>query len=514
MSTLDTAGSTGAGSLDQRRWLILGVVGLAQLMIVLDITIMNIALPSAQAALHFNNADRQWVITAYSLSFGSLLLFGGRIGDLFGRKVVFITGLVGFAVASAVGGASVNFAMLVIARACQGGFAALLAPAALSLLTTTFTNPAERNRAFGIYGAIAGGGGLVGLLLGGVLTEYLDWRWCLYVNLLFAVAAGAGAVAWLSRQRPGGTAHLDVPGTLLVSGSMFCLVYGFSNAAIHKWGAVSTWGFLIAGVVLLISFAIWQTRASHPLLPPRVVLDRNRGGAYLGVFMVSAGLFGIFLFLTFYLQTILGYTPVITGLAFLPTVGALMIFAQLSNVVLLPRIGPKPLIGVGLLVAAAGMVWLTGIGVHSDYVTAVLGPMIVVGAGVGMSLPPAFNTGTYGVGPADAGVASATVNVGQQLGGSVGTAVLNTIAISATASFVASHLTPAVATSPTAQAALRASAAVHGYTTGFWWTAGIFAVGGVACGLLLRRGPLTQAGAPGAGAEPAAPRAARSHART
>jgi EmrB/QacA subfamily drug resistance transporter len=512
MSTLDTAGSTGAAGLDQRRWLILGVVGLAQLMIVLDITIMNIALPSAQAALHFNNADRQWVITAYSLSFGSLLLFGGRIGDLFGRKFVFITGLVGFAVASAVGGASVNFAMLVIARACQGAFAALLAPAALSLLTTTFTNPAERNRAFGIYGAIAGGGGLVGLLLGGVLTEYLDWRWCLYVNLLFAVAAGAGAVAWLSRQRPGGTAHLDVPGTLLVSGSMFCLVYGFSNAAIHKWGATSTWGFLIAGVVLLIAFAVWQTRASHPLLPPRIVLDRNRGGAYLGVFMVSAGLFGIFLFLTFYLQTVLRYTPVITGLAFLPTVGALMIFAQLSNVVLLPRIGPKPLISIGLLVAAAGMVWLTGIGVHTSYLTAVLGPMVVVGAGVGMSLPPAFNTGTFGVGPSDAGVASATVNVGQQLGGAVGTAVLNTIAISATASFITSHLTPTVATSPTAQAALRASAAVHGYTTGFWWTAAIFAVGGVICGLLLRRGPLTTAGPPGPAAEPAAPRAA--HART
>jgi EmrB/QacA subfamily drug resistance transporter len=514
MSALDTAGSTGAGGLDQRRWLVLGVVGLAQLMIVLDITIMNIALPSAQAALHFNNADRQWVITAYALAFGSLLLFGGRIGDVFGRKIVFLTGLAGFAVASAVGGASVDFTMLVVARACQGAFAALLAPAALSVLTTTFTDARERNTAFGVYGAIAGGGGLVGLLLGGVLTEYLDWRWCLYVNLLFAVVAAVGAVAWLTRERPSGRAHLDLPGVLLVSGSMFSLVYGFSNAAIHNWGAPSTWGFLIAGVVLLIAFAAWQTRASHPLLPPRIVLDRNRGGAYLGVFMVSAGLFGIFLFLTYYLQTTLRYTPVITGLAFLPTIVALMIFAQLSNVVLLPRIGPKPLIGVGLLVAAAGMVWLTGIGVHTSYVSAVLGPLVVVGAGVGLSLPPSFNTGTFGVGPTDAGVASATVNVGQQLGGSVGTALLNTIATSATASFVASHLTPAVATSPTAQAALRASAAVHGYTTGFWWTAGIFAVGGVICGLLLRRGPLTLAGAPGAGAEPAAPRAARSHART
>ena len=501
MSALDsTAGAEAAARLDRRRWLVLGVVGLAQLMIVLDITIMNIALPSAQVALHFNNADRQWVITAYALSFGSLLLFGGRIGDLFGRKVVFITGLAGFAAASAVGGASVDFTMLVVARACQGAFAALLAPAALSVLTTTFTQARERNRAFGIYGAIAGGGGLVGLLLGGVLTEYLDWRWCLYVNLLFAVVAGAGAVAWLSRGRPAGAVHLDVPGVLAVSGSMFCLVYGFSNAAIHTWGAPSSWGFLIAGVVLLIVFGARQIRAAHPLLPPRVVLDRNRGGAFLGLFMASAGLFGIFLFLTYYLQTILHYTPVITGLAFLPTIGALMIFAQVANVVLLPRIGPKPLIATGLLVAAAGMVWLTGIGVHSSYVTAVLGPMVVVGAGIGLSLPPSFNTGTFGVGASDAGVASATVNVAQQLGGSVGTALLNTIATSAAATFAASHLTPAVATSAAARSALRASAAVHGYTTGFWWTAGIFAAGALISGLLLRRGPLTPARPP---AEPA-----------
>src|SRR6185437_12377261 len=269
MSTVQTAGSAGAPvQPDQRRWLVLGVVGLAQLMIVLDITVMNIALPSAQQALHFTNADRQWVITAYALAFGSLLLFGGRLGDLFGRKVLFLTGLAGFAVASAVGGASVNFEMLITSRACQGVFAAMLAPAALSVLSTTFTDPSERNRAFGVYGAIAGGGGLVGLLLGGVLTEYLDWRWCLYVNLLFAAAAAVGAVAFLSRSRPSGQAHLDLPGVVLVSAAMFCLVYGFANAATYNWGAASTWGYLIAGVVLLIAFALWQTRAAHPLLPP------------------------------------------------------------------------------------------------------------------------------------------------------------------------------------------------------------------------------------------------------
>jgi EmrB/QacA subfamily drug resistance transporter len=474
----------------RRRWLVLGVVGLAQLMIVLDITIMNIALPSAQTALHFTDADRQWVITGYALAFGSLLLFGGRLGDLFGRKVTFLTGLTGFALASAVGGASTSFTMLITARACQGAFAALLAPAALGLLTTTFSEPRERGRAFGVYGAIAGGGGLVGLLLGGVLTEYLDWRWCLYVNLLFAVVAAAGAAVFLPRHGPAGRPHLDIPGVVAVSGSMFCLVYGLANAATHSWVTPSTWGFLVAGVVLLVAFVAWQTRSPNPLLPLRLVLDRNRGGAYLAVLLIGAAQFGIFLFLTYYLQITLGYSPVATGVAFLPTIAMIMLFSQLSNIVLLPRIGPKPLVGVGMLVAAAGMAWLTRIGVHSGYASTVLGPLLVSGAGIGLSFPPSMNTGTFGVAPGDAGVASATLNVGQQLGGSIGTSLLNTIATSAVAGYLTSHLSPATAASPRARAALEAAAAVHGYTTAFWWTAGLFAAGAVVCGTLLRRGPL------------------------
>jgi len=477
---------------DPRRWLILALVGLAQLMIVLDITIMNIALPSAQHALHFSNVDRQWVITAYALAFGSLLLFGGRLGDLLGRRVTFLTGLIGFALASAVGGASVNFTMLITARACQGAFGALLAPAALSLLTTTFGDSQERGKAFGVYGAIAGGGGLVGLLLGGLLTEYLDWRWCLYVNLVFAGVAVVGALLFLPHGRSAHTVHLDIFGVLAVSGSMFCLVYGFSNAASPSWHPPSTWGFLALGVALLAVFAWWQTRAPHPLLPPRVVLDRNRGGAYLTVLIAGAGMFGIFLFLTYYLQTILGYSPVVTGVAFLPTIAMVMLFAQVSNVLLMPRIGPKPLVAVGMLLAAAGMVWLTRIGVHSSYASVIVGPTLVFGAGVGLSLPPAMNTGTFGVAPYDAGVASATLNVGQQLGGSIGTALLNTIATSATASYlVGLHLSPAVLASPAGREAL-AAAAVHGYTTAFWWTAGIFAAGAIVCGSLLRWGPLSR----------------------
>jgi EmrB/QacA subfamily drug resistance transporter len=477
---------------DGRRWLVLAVVGVAQLMIVLDITIMNIALPSAQRALHFSNVDRQWVITAYALTFGSLLLFGGRLGDLFGRKVTLLVGLTGFAVASAVGGASTDFAMLITARACQGMFAALLAPAALGVLTTTFSDPKERGKAFGVYGAIAGGGGLVGLLLGGLLTEYLSWRWCLYVNLVFAVVAAAGAVTLLQHQRRTGPVRLDVLGVVLVSASMFCLVYGFSYAATHNWHTPSTWGFMAAGVVLLAAFVAWQARSASPLLPPRVLADRNRGAADLAILVVGASMFGLFLFLTYYLQTILGYSPVVTGVAFLPAIGMVMIFAQISNIVLMPRIGPKPLVGLGMLIAAAGMAWLTRIGVHSSYASAVLGPLMVSGAGIGLSMPSSMNTGTFGVAPGDAGVAAASLNVGQQLGGSIGTALLNTIATSAAAAYVASHLTRAVVASAGSRAALAAAAAVHGYTTGFWWTAGLFAGGAILCGALLRPGPLAQ----------------------
>ena len=238
--------------------------------------------------------DRQWVVTAYALAFGSLLLLGGKLADLLGRKVTFVAGLIGLAAASAVGGAAVNFAMLVAARACQGAFGALLAPSALSLLAVTFTDPRERGRAFGVYGAVAGAGGAIGLLLGGVLTEYLSWRWCLYVNLIFAGIAAAGAVTLLRRQPAPGKPKLDLPGAALVSGGMFCIVYGFSNAALHSWHAPSTWGFLAAGVILLAGFAWRQTRAAEPLLPPRIVADRNRGGAYLTMLIAATGMFGVF----------------------------------------------------------------------------------------------------------------------------------------------------------------------------------------------------------------------------
>jgi EmrB/QacA subfamily drug resistance transporter len=476
-------------------------------MVVLDLTIMNIALPSAQQALHFSTVDRQWVVTAYTLAFGSLLLLGGRLADLIGRKVTFLTGLAGFAGVSAIGGASVNFTMLVTARACQGAFAALLVPSALSLLTTTFTAPKDRSKAFGIYGAIAGAGGAVGLLLGGALTEYLSWRWCLYVNLIFAAVAFAGGALLLARQASPVKPQLDVPGVFLVSGALFCLVYGFANAASHGWATPSTYGFLAAGVVLGAAFAAWQGRAAHPLLPPRVVLDRNRGGAYASMLIASAGLFGTFLFLTYYLQQTLGYSPLVTGIAFLPISVGLVIASNLSTIVLMPRFGPKPLIAFGMLAAAGGAAWLAQVGPHTAYATGVLGPIILAAVGLGMVIAPAINTGTYGVAPQDAGVASATVTVGQQLGASIGTSLLNTIFAGAVTSYLAANLAAAPIIG---RPALTGLALAHGYDIAFWWIAGIFAGGSVVGGALLRRGPLTQTGTP----PPARADAPTAHAET
>src|SRR5579859_2909735 len=481
--------ATSTDSARDRRWLIVGVIGLAQLMVVLDVTVMNIALPSAQRALLFSTVDRQWVVTAYTLAFGSLLLIGGRLADLIGRKVTFLTGLVGFAVVSAIGGASVNFAMLITARACQGAFAALLVPSALSILTTTFTEPKDRGRAFGIYGAIAGAGGAVGLLLGGALTQYLSWRWTLYVNLIFAGVAFIGGVLLLKGQPSRVKPTLDVAGTVLVSSAVFCLVYGFSNAAAHSWHAPSTYGFLAAGVALGVAFTAWQGRATHPLLPPRVVLDRNRGGAYASMLIGTAGLFGIFLFLTYYLQQTLGYLPLVTGFAFLPMSVGLIIAANLSTIVLMPRFGPRPLVASGMLAAAGGTAWLAQLGAHTGYATGVLGPLILAGTGLGMVIAPAINTGTFGVAPQDAGVSSATVTVGQMLGASVGASLLNTIFAAAVTSYLAAHL---AAAQIIGRQALTGVALAHGYDTAFWWTAGIFAVGAVAGGALLRPGPLGQ----------------------
>ena len=477
MSTASEASTFHDETHHRRRWAILAVLGLAQLMVVLDATIVNIALPSAQADLGFSDSNRQWIITAYALAFGSLLLFGGRLSDLLGRKWVFTGGLIGFAAASALGGLAQDFTVLVTARTLQGIFGALLAPAALSLLTTTFTDPEERGKAFGIYGAIAGGGGALGLLLGGILTEYLSWRWCLWVNLILAVPAAIAAVAMLVHHRRG-EAHLDLPGTITSVLGLLSLVYGFSRAEADGWASATVIGFLAAAVILLALFVVIEIKVAHPLLPMRVLIDRNRGGSYLGLTLASMALFGVFLFLTYYLQTTLGYSPVMTGVAFLPMIGAIMITATTSTALLLPRIGARIPVTIGLILGAIGMVLFTQLGVDTSYVTHVLPGLLVTGLGLGLVFAISFEVGTMGVEKHDAGVASAMVNTTQQVGGSIGTALLSTIFATAVASFLAGSGSP---DSPMA----KAEAAVHGYSVAFWWSALIFLVAAVSCGLVM-----------------------------
>ncbi|WP_159791545.1 MFS transporter [Puerhibacterium puerhi] len=476
---------------DARRWWVLATVALAQLMVVLDVTIVNIALPSAQADLGFSDNDRQWVVTAYALAFGSLLLLGGRLSDLVGRRRTFLVGLVGFAGASALGGAAQGFGMLVGARAVQGAFGAVLAPSALSVLTTTFTVPRERSRAFGVFGGIAGAGGAIGLLLGGFLTEHLTWRWTLYVNLVFAALAIVGATAFLHRSR-GEAQRLDVAGAVLGGGGLLALVYGFSRAEPEGWGSPWTWGPLAVSVVLLVGFVVRQRRAGPgALLPLPVVLDRNRGAAFLAILAAGAGMFGAFLFGTYYLQTQLGYSPWTTGLAFLPQILVLVAAAQLCTNVLLPRLGPKLLVPVGLAVAGTGLLLLGLLDSGSGYATHVLPGLLVMGAGMGTAMPASIQTATLGVDPDHAGVASAVVPTAQQVGGAVGTAVLNTLAASVATGYLTTHAT----TRPPAPAVLR-QAALESYTAAFWAGALVFGVGAVVTALVFRRRGAIPAGTP------------------
>jgi EmrB/QacA subfamily drug resistance transporter len=474
-----------------KRWTILLILATAQLMVVLDATIVNIALPSAQKALHFADSDRQWIVTAYALAFGSLLLLGGRVSDYFGRKWTLIGGLAGFAGASAVGGAATSFAMLAAARTAQGAFGALLAPAAMSLLTTTFTDPAERNKAFGIWGAVAGSGASIGLILGGVLTQTLDWRFSMYVNLVFAVIAIAGALTLIHNQKPAARTKLDIPGVLTVSGGLFSLVYGFNHAETTSWSNGTTTGFLITGVLLLVVFAVIESRSKNPLLPLRIVTDRNRGASFISIGIVGAAIFAVFLFLTYYLQTQRGYTPILTGVAFLPMTAAVMAAAMIATNKLRARFGPRPLVVAGMLFGGGGMLYLTQLGLDSSYAGAILPALIAIGIGLGLVMSSSMNSATLGVRAEDSGVASATVSASQQIGGSLGTALLSTIATSAATSFVTgAHARPT--------ASLIAHASLHGYTTAFAVAAGLFAVGAVIAAALFSPGTSSLVVEPGA----------------
>jgi MFS family permease len=371
--------------------------------------------------------------------------------------------------------------VLVAARALQGVFGALLAPAALSLLTTTFLDPEERAKAFGIFGAVAVGGAAIGLILGGVLTEYLNWRWCLFVNLVIAVPAALAAMALLHNEVPEHRSRIDVPGAITASAGLFAIVYGLANAETHSWTDTVTVGMLVAGGLLLAAFAAIQRRSANALLPLRVVLDRDRGGSFLAMLLSGAGMFAVFLFLTYYLQQTLDFSPIQSGLAFLPMTLTIVISATTASTKLLPKIGPRPLIGSGMLIAAVGLVLLTSIGVDTSYAGHVLPGIMIIGAGLGLVFSSAMATATFGVQPSDAGVASAMVNTMQQIGGSVGTALLSTLAAAAVTSDLAANATARP------DAAAVAHAAVHGYTTAFWWAAGIYAVGAIVCASLLTK---------------------------
>ena len=460
----------------ENRWLILLVIAVAQLMVVLDATIVNIALPSTQQDLGFANDQRQWIVTAYALAFGSLLLLGGKIGDIFGRKWAFIGGLIGFAVASAIGGFANDFGVLVASRALQGVFGALLAPAALSTLTNTFQNPAERGRAFGVFGAVAGGGGAVGLLLGGALTEYASWRWCFFVNLIFAAVAAVGAYVLLRNEAHPQRPKLDLLGSVVAASGLFLLVFGLSRAETDGWGDTGTLICLIAGLVLIVGFIVIESRTEHPLLPLRIVLDRNRGGAFLAMGLTAIAMFGVFLFLTYYMQLTKGFSPVKSGLAFLPMILFVLASSITSNVKLLPIVGARRMISIGMLLGATGMFFLSRITVDSSYATHVLPILPIMGIGFGMIFSTSFNTATAGVARTDAGVASASLNTMQQVGGSIGTALLSTIAAHATTNYLTDH---------PGRANLMAGA-VHGYTTAFLLAGGIFVFGAITIYLLIK----------------------------
>jgi EmrB/QacA subfamily drug resistance transporter len=456
------------------RWLALAVIGIAQLMIILDSSIVTIALPHAQVALHISNGARQWVQTAYTLTFGGLLLLGGRVSDYFGRKRTFLIGLLGFAAASALGGAAQSAGWLFTARAVQGAIAALLAPSVLSLITTTFTEAHERARAFAVYGAISGTGAAIGLIAGGALTEYLSWRWTLFVNVPIAIACAAAAVPLLRESRAEGDRRYDATGAIIATVGLALIVYGFTNASTHSWTAPLTLGCIVASVALLALFVYWeQYRAKNPLLPLRIVWDRNRGGAFLAFFLATLGMFAVFLFLTYYMQDVQGWSPLKAGFAFLPFPLGIIVSATVASN-LLPRIGPRPLATVGFALGTVGLLLLTQLHADSSYTSHLVPAMVLISLGMGQVFVSMSSTALIGVPAHDAGVASAMVNTMQQIGGSLGVAFLNTVATTATVHYALAHHGPS------------AAASTHGFTTAFGYSAAVFAVATVAVAFLVK----------------------------
>jgi EmrB/QacA subfamily drug resistance transporter len=450
-----------------RRGGILVVLATTQIMVALDATVISIALPQAQRTLGFSSANRPWPVTAYVLAFGSLLLLGGRLVDLWGRRTTLLVGLVGFAAASWVGGAAPSFAVLVWARVAQGLFGALLAPATLATLSSTFHEPQERARAFSLYGILWGSGAALGLLLGGALTSWVSWRYCLYVNVAFAAVALVGTLAYIEPGREARRTHLDALGIVLASASFFFAVFGFSHVVTTSWDDPVTAGSLAAGGALLVAFGYWQHRAPYPVVPSRLIATRMRAGSLLALFLTSLSIFGGLLFLVYYFEGTIGYSPLRIGVAFIPLVAATIFSSTIASARLLAQVGPRPLVPVGMVLATLGMVLFTRLTPTSDYLSAALPGLLLAGLGLGLIVAPAIATATANLAGGDVGAASALVVAVQQIGASLGLALLNTIAVS-------------VANRAVTHGVSAAEANLHGYAIAFWWAGGFFGVGALA----------------------------------
>jgi EmrB/QacA subfamily drug resistance transporter len=461
---------------NRRLGLALLVIATAQLMVVLDATIVNVALPHIQRALGFSGSGLEWVVNAYAVTFGGLLLLGGRAGDILGRRRVFVSGLLLFSGASLLGGFATSPWWLLTARAVQGVGGAVIAPTALALITTNFPEGGARNRAFGVYAAMAGAGSAVGLLLGGILTTYASWRWVLFVNVPIGilVAAAAPRVLAESPRRPG---RIDVSGAVTGTGGVALLVYGLSKAAtgpdgVSHWGDAQVVASLAASVVLLVSFVLIERRSSRPLLPMRVLADRDRSGAYLIMLCVATGLFGLFFFLTLFIQSVLGYSAIRSGIAYLPfAIGVVVASGVASQLV--PRIGPRPLILAGTAAVAGGMFWFSRLTEHAGYAGQLLGPMLVSSCGLGLVFVPLALVALHNVAEQDSGVASSLLNAAQQIGGAIGLALLGTVAWTAVADSVRTQVAHAAEAAAKPGTLPPAAIYDHALTAGF---SGAFAV--------------------------------------
>lgn len=403
----------------------LTVIAACQLMVVLDATIVNIALPHIQAALEFSTTDLTWVVSAYTLTFGGLLLLGARAGDILGRRRVFITGILLFTFASLLGGLAQEPWQLLAARSLQGVGGAIASPTSLALITTTFPEGPERNRAFGVFAAVSAGGGAIGLLAGGMLTDWLDWRWVLFVNVPIGVLIAALAPLYISesQRHPG---RFDIAGALTSTAGMASLVYGFIRAAEDGWRDGLTLASFGAAAVLLLAFILIELRVREPITPLKMFADRNRSGTYAIMLCLAAAMFGMFFYIVLFVQNVLGYSPIKAGLAFLPVTAAIAVGAGLSQR-FLPTLGPKPFMIAGSALVAIGLVWQTFISPDSSYLGGVLGPMLVFGFGMGLNFVTVTVTAVSGVPAHEAGAASGLLNATQQVGGSLGLSILTTV---------------------------------------------------------------------------------------